>query len=295
MAGSSHGQKAASSRGQKTASSHGQKAASSRGQKTASSHGQKAASSRGRRLLAKLMPPVLALGAIALVGGSAWAVVRNRADGPPPAPFSLGQGHHSPELASPGTSPPQTFAVIGDEYAQGVGAGWSQGWVLRLSDQLCWDLSKASVQPGSGFVAALQPGAMAYPERLEGLGSAHPGVILVQGGANDYLAPSEQITAAADTTFKVLREQNPDARIVAIGPVIVPHRAEAPELARVSAAIAAAAAGNDVLYIDPVAEQWLDDASLFAGVVPNPDGYTEYTRRLKTDLAQAGLTSSCAS
>jgi hypothetical protein len=49
-----------------------------------------------------------------------------------------------------------------------------------------------------------------------------------------------------------------------------------------------------VLYIDPVAEQWLDDDGLWAGVVPNADGYTEYTRRLISDLTQAGLTSSCA-
>jgi hypothetical protein len=197
-------------------------------------------------------------------------------------------------LADPGAAAPQSFAVIGDDYAQGVGAGWAQGWVLRLSDQLCWNLTKASVQPGSGFVAALQPGSMAYPERVAGIGSAQPSVILVQGGANDYTASSDDITAAADATFKALKEQNPDAKIIAVGPVIVPHRAEAPELVRVSAALAAAAAGNDVLYIDPVTEQWLDDGTLFAGVVPNADGYAEYTRRLATDLNQAGLTASCS-
>ncbi|WP_173008137.1 SGNH/GDSL hydrolase family protein [Mycolicibacterium sp. P1-18] len=183
---------------------------------------------------------------------------------------------------------------MGDDYARGVGAGWAQGWVLRLSDELCWDLTKASVQPGSGYIAALQPGAKPFPERLDELGTGRPGVILVQGGANDYLAPSEVVTAAADTTFKALKEQHPDARIVAIGPVIVPHRAEAPELIRVSGALAAAAAANDVLYVDPVAEQWLADDSMFAGVVPNADGYTEYTRRLAADLSQGGLTSSCA-
>jgi lysophospholipase L1-like esterase len=275
-------------------SSHSRQASSSHDQKSSKSRDQKAAKPRGRNLTAKVVAPILALGAIALVGGSAWATVRNHTEGPPPAPFALGADHHTPGLANPGAAPQQTFAVIGDDYAQGVGAGWAQGWVLRLSDQLCWNLTKASVQAGSGFVAALQPGAKAYPDRLDGIGSAHPAVILVQGGANDYTATSDEITAAADATFKALKEQNPDARIIAIGPVIVPHRAEAPELTRVSAALAAAAAGNDVLYIDPVTEQWLDNDSLFAGVVPNADGYTEYTRRLATDLSQAGLTSSCS-
>lgn len=267
-------------------SSHGPKAARSRRPETADA--------RGRKALTTLIPVAVALGAIVLIGGSAWATVRDRAEAPPPAPLSLGPDQHSPTLALPGTTPPETFAVVGDDFAQGVGAGWSQGWVIRLSDQLCWNLTKASVQPGSGFVTALQPDTSAYPQRLDGLGAANPAVIMVQGGANDYLASTEDITAAADTTFKTLKDQNPNARIIAIGPVIVPHRAEAPELVRVSGALAAAAAANDVQYIDPVAEQWLDNPTLFAGVVPNADGYTEYTRRLAADLAQAGLTTSCA-
>jgi hypothetical protein len=253
-----------------------------------------AANSHGQNLLAKLAKPILALAAIALVGGLVWVAVRGRIEEPPPATNTLQEDRPTPALAGPGTHPSRTFAVLGDDIAQGEGAGWAQGWVLHLSDQMCWGLSKASVQPGTGFVAALQPGVAAYPQRLAGLGSGSPQVILVQGGTNDYLAPSEQITAAADTTFKGLRQQIPDARLIAIGPVVVPHRAESAELARVSAALAAAAQENGVLYIDPVAEKWLDDQTLFTGVLPNPDGYVEYTRRLKSDLAQAGLSSSCA-
>jgi hypothetical protein len=286
MAGSSHSRKAPRSGSRSAPAGVGQPASPAPKRKTANL--------RSRKPMARLIPPVIVLAAIALVGGSAWAAIRNRAAVPPPAPFSLGQDNHSPGLPQPGTSPQQTFAVLGDDFAQGVGAGWAQGWVIRLSDQLCWNLTKSSVQPGSGFVTALQPGTATYLDRVNGLGAAHPGIILVQGGANDYLASSEDITAAADATFKALKEQNPDARIVAIGPVVVPHRAEAPELVRVSGALAAAAASNDVTYIDPATEGWLDDDSLFAGVVPNSGGYTEYTRRLSADLMQAGLPSSCA-
>jgi hypothetical protein len=253
-----------------------------------------AANSDGQSLLAKLAKPVLAVGAIALVGGLVWVAVRSRAEEPPPATIHLHQDPGAPTSAAAGTPQSQTFAVVGDDYGQGEGAGWAQGWVLRLSDQMCWGLAKASVQIGTGFVAALQPGTTAYPQRLVDLGSDSPKIILVQGGNNDYLSPSEEITAAADATFKALRAQSPDARLIAIGPVVVPHRAEATELARVSAAIAAAAPENGVLYIDPVAEKWLDDETLFSGVVPNADGYIEYTRRLKADLVQAGLDSSCA-
>jgi hypothetical protein len=253
-----------------------------------------AANSDGQSLLAKLAKPILAVGAIALVGGLVWVAVRGRVEEPPPAKIQLQEDPSAPTSAAPGTPSSQTFAVVGDDYAQGEGAGWGQGWVLRLSDQMCWGLSKASVQPGTGFIAALRPGTTAFPQRLAGLGSESPKIMLVQGGANDYLSPSEEITSAADATFKALREQNPDAKLIAIGPVIVPHRAEAAELARVSAAIAAAASQNGLLYIDPAGEHWLDDETLFSGSVPNADGYVEYTRRLKADLAQAGLSSSCA-
>jgi lysophospholipase L1-like esterase len=150
------------------------------------------------------------------------------------------------------------------------------------------------MEPGTGFVAALQPGVTAYSLRLDGLDVGGADFILVEGGANDFLATSEEITAAADVTFKKLREKNSNATIVAIGPLVVPGRAESSEYGRVSGAIAAAAQENAVLYIDPVAERWLDDESLFFGVVPNADGYVEYARRLKGDLDQAGLASGCA-
>jgi GDSL-like Lipase/Acylhydrolase family len=249
-------------------------------------------SSHGQNLLATLAKPALAVAAIALVGGVVWVAVRGPVEGPPESASPL-RGDQPPASAARGATGPQSFAVLGDDYAKADKAGWAQGWVLRLSDAMCWALSEASVQPGTGFVAALQPGMAAYPQRVDSLRSGDPRIILVEGGTNDYLAPTEQITAAADSTFKTLRAQNPSATIVAIGPVIVPHRAETSELGRVSGAIAAAAQGNGIPYIDPVTEQWLNDEALFDGVVPNPDGYVEYTRRLKTDLARAGLNSSC--
>jgi hypothetical protein len=52
-----------------------------------------------------------------------------------------------------------------------------------------------------------------------------------------------------------------------------------------------AAQGNNELYIDPVAQQWLDGETLFDGVVPNADRYFEYIRRLKADVAQTGSSS----
>lgn len=246
---------------------------------------------RGANLLGKL---ILAAGALTLVGGLIWVIViRDRISAPSPEAISLEDNRGPTALAGPGSPPGKTFAVVGDDYALGDGAGWARGWVLRLGEQMCWRLGTTSMEPGTGFVAALQPGVTSYPQRLDGVDVSGADYILVEGGANDFLATSEDITAAADATFKALREKNPNAKIVAIGPLVVPRRAESGEYGRVSAAIATAAQQNGVLYVDPVAEQWLTDESLFFGVVPNSDGYVEFARRLKGDLDQAGLTASC--
>jgi hypothetical protein len=236
----------------------------------------------------------VAVGVLALIGGLVWVVaVRDRITAPPPAPISLVETRGPNAVAEPGAPPPPTFAVVGDDYALGDGAGWARGWVLALSDQMCWALSTTSMEPGTGYVAALQPGVTAYALRLNDLNFDGIDNIIVEGGANDFLASSEEITAAADATFKALREKNSTATVVAVGPLVVPNRAESSEYGRVSGAIAAAAQANGVLYVDPVAEQWLNDESLFFGVVPNADGYVEYARRLKGDLDLAGVKSGC--
>ena len=246
---------------------------------------------RAANLVAKTL---LAVGALALVGGLVWVIaIRDRISAPSPEAISLEDDRGPAVVSEPGSPQGKTFAVVGDDYALGDGAGWARGWVLRLSEQMCWRLATTSMEPGTGFVAALQPGVTAYPLRLEDLDIDGADYILVEGGANDFLATSEEITAAADATFKALRAKNANATMVAIGPLVVPRRAESGEYGRVSGAIAAAAQQNGVLYVDPVAEQWLNDESLFFGVVPNADGYVEFARRLEGDLEQAGLASSC--
>lgn len=250
-----------------------------------------AARRRGAQVAAKL---ALAVGAVVLIGGLVWVVaVRDRISATPPEPISLIETRGPGATAQPGGLPSKTFAVIGDDYALGDGAGWARGWVLALSDQMCWALTTTSMEPGTGFVAALQPGVTAYALRLNDLDVSGADYILVEGGANDFLATSEEITAAADSTFKTLKDKNPAATIVSIGPLAVPNRAESSEYGRVSSAIAVAAQSNGVLYFDPVAERWLQDDSLFFGVVPNADGYVEFARRLKSDLEQAGVPSGC--
>ena len=251
-----------------------------------------AAMRRGTNVLAKL---ALALGVLALVGGVVWVVaIRDRISAPPPAPISLVETRGPGAVEGPGAPPSKTFAVVGDDYALGDGAGWARGWDLALSDQMCWALSTTSMESGTGFVAALQPGATPYALRLNDLDIGGADYVIVEGGANDFLAGSEEITAAADATFKALRDKNANATIIAVGPLVVPNRAESGEYGRVSGAIAAAAQANGVKYFDPVTERWLEDDSLFFGVVPNADGYVEFARRLASDLKQSGVPTGCA-
>lgn len=221
----------------------------------------------------------LAAGIVALGAGLVCLGNRDRVETPPPAAMSFDE----------------TFAVLGDSYAEGAGADWETGWVNRISDQMCWTLVKVSAQGGTGYVASRSdPGHVSFPNRVDRVATDHPGIILVQGGLNDTTAPSEEITSAAAATFADLARRAAGATIVVIGPVQTPMTDPA-EVARVGAAIAAAATERGVHYLDPVKEGWVADARYFVddGFHLNPDGYGEYARKLGDALKRDGLQPSC--
>lgn len=222
---------------------------------------------------------VIALGALALVGGLVWAGNRDQVQPPPPAPISF----------------EKTFAVLGDSYTEGAGAGWESGWVNRISDEMCWTLVKVSAQGGTGFVAArADAGSATFPQRVEQVTTPRPGIVLVQGGLNDLTAATEEIHAAALATFSDLASRVGDATIVAIGPAVTPN-VDPAEVARVASAIEAAALESGVHFLDPAKERWVEDPRLFVddGYHLNPAGYQEYARRLAEGLERDGLEASC--
>jgi lysophospholipase L1-like esterase len=119
-------------------------------------------------------------------------------------------------------------------------------------------------------------------------------VVLVEGGTNDELAASEQITGDAASVFNAIKAQVPqDTLVVAVGPIRTPKK-DPDNLARVAAAISQAASETDVRFIDPVGEHWVDDESLFFDAYhPNAAGYTDFARHLTQDIQELGATSDC--
>ncbi len=238
---------------------------------------------------------IVAIGLVALVGGVLWANQRDRILPPPSAPISL---------ESPSGRAYPTFAVLGDNYAEGYGPGWASGWVRLLSDRMCWTLMPASgpqgagIQHGTGYTTAgREPGMARYLDRVEAVTAGQPNVVLVEGGLNDQGAPtSEEITAIAARTFTAVKERIGPGTVIAIGPLMTQGEYTYPdEVVRVSTAIAAGAGAAGVPFVDPVAEQWLTDPAAFSSdqVHPSRDGYREYTQRLMDNLSRIGLTSAC--
>ncbi|MHC9291433.1 SGNH/GDSL hydrolase family protein [Mycobacterium sp. LTG2003] len=223
----------------------------------------------------------LGLAVLALLCGLLWLSSRDQIKPPPAAAISLDR----------------TFAVLGDSYTEGAGAGsWDNGWVTRVSDDMCWTLVKVSAQGGTGYVSASRqtPGSADFPRRVQNVTAGRPEIVLVQGGLNDLAAASEKITSAAVATFNDIKAGIGGGQIIAVGPVVTP-RTDPNEVARVSAALEEAARVTGVRYIDAAKAQWVHDPKFFVddGYHLNPSGYEEYARRLIEELKLAGLQPSC--
>ena len=145
-------------------------------------------------------------------------------------------------------------------------------------------------QGGTGYAnAGDAAGEAAYADRVDEVAAAQPDVVVVQGSTNDFVPPDE-VRAAAERTFAALHRALPDARVVAVGPLVTPD-ADPATVERTRDALAEAAAAQDVLLVDPVVGGWLQPTDgLYAdGYHPNLQGHAELARRLVAALRAAGV------
>lgn len=135
---------------------------------------------------------------------------------------------------------PRTL-VIGDSYSLGLGVDGDQSWPHRLPGRVIVDGFS-----GSGFSADASPcGAVSYAGRAAaGLRSAGDvGLVVVEGGLNDYDQPASAIRAGFDDLLAELG----DRRVVVVGPAPAPSRAAA--VPRVDALLARLSARHGVAYV----------------------------------------------
>lgn len=234
---------------------------------------------------------ILPLAGLAILIGAVWLVRTQESKAP--APSHVTHEPNSQLLNSRESHDVLSFSVLGDSYSEGAGAERpNDGWVQLLASDSCWQLVGNASQGGTGYVNddGGTDGKSALPNRVSDAVVGKPQLVIVEGGFNDDGFPPAEVTAAADKTFTALRTAlGPGPAIVAVGPVASPRKA-ATILRPVSEAIRQAAKKNDVLYVDPIEQNWLAEPALFAsdGYHPNSAGHRQYASRLESNLKDAG-------
>lgn len=243
-------------------------------------------SRRVRRLRRKVTKklPIVGLAALGLVtaGVVTFAMTGNRAHDNTPTTYA--QSATQP-VAVPVKA--ETAAFLGDSYTAASNQGG--GYVGPLVNAMGWTPLFFG-QGGTGYVNPGQAseGESAFPARVDAVIAAAPDVVVVQGGLNDNNKAAS--LAAANQAFGDLRAGLPDARVIAVGPVLAPGMsAESIKAARDG--IKEAAGAHGVVFIDPAAENWLPSADLFdvPGVHPTAEGYKRLGEHLVLAMKSQGI------
>jgi lysophospholipase L1-like esterase len=178
------------------------------------------------------------------------------------------------------------ITVIGDSWAEGIGATGLHGYAILAGQQLNWDYTVLGVG-GTGYVND-GPGST-FADRIRQAVDSDPDVIVVEGSVNDRDSDTEDLTAAALRTLTQLRAQaDPETQVVVIGAFQTPGYG-AKTVTRINHALEAAADHAGVDFVDPVAAHWIDptDDLLWADENhPNDVGHQRIADRLKALLRE---------
>lgn len=207
------------------------------------------------------------------------------ASGPRPVPTFTFESR-----GEPSATPRPTVAFLGDSYSPaqdlplqdynfGVIAAKSLGWgeVLPFG------------RGGTGFT---NPGQAeenddVYATRVPAIIEAKPNIVVIQGGTNDR--EYDATRQAADELLRDLRDGLPEAQLLVVGPLTTPVL-DLDTMAPVRDALRDAASAQDVPFIDPIEENWLelDDSRFVDGVHPTGEAQ-QVLADLFTDAARDAL------
>lgn len=182
-----------------------------------------------------------------------------------------------------------TAVVLGDSFTVGFGAS-GVGYVGDLADQMGWTAVNAG-QSGTGYVNdSGVSGQSVYGARIQAVVAEAPDLVLVQGSTNDVGAASAAaVGRAAQDVYAALHEQLPGVPVIVLGPLDAPT-VDREGVFAVRDALADAAARAGLPFIDPIANDWLSSADLFAdGLHPNDKGYAEFADDLAAELHALGF------
>ena len=140
--------------------------------------------------------------------------------------------------------------VVGDSYSVGLGVDARDSWPTRLPGRV-----KVEGFSGSGFSShASECGAVSYADRAPRALSHRDGLVVVEGGLNDF----DQGRRAIAAGFRHLMAELGHRRVLVVGPAPAPERADAvPAVDRVIARLSRRAGvgylsmlGTDLPYLD---------------------------------------------
>jgi lysophospholipase L1-like esterase len=190
---------------------------------------------------------------------------------------------------------------LGDSYTTGGRETVpEQSYAADTARDLGWQVIIGGLG-GTGFVApgaTHEPFEVLFDEQLAWRPA--PDMVIVAGGHNDRSYAPSRVAAAATTLLTKIRRLWPSARLLLIGPMWG-SGAPDPSALEIRDALAAAARGLEVPFVDPLAGKWITgdrvthtgNAGHYIqrdGVHPNVAGHQYLATRLVADLRRLGLT-----
>lgn len=230
--------------------------------------------------------PLVKLVGMVLVGALGLALLLWPGGSDKPLLSSTPTPSPSPHPSPSPTATVTTAVLFGDSFAAGRGNPPGTPTALSLAAKALGWRSVVLARQRSGFTTT-----PSYGERLAQVTSA-PDVLLLEGGASDTEATSAQLTAAASSVIRGLKQRFPTTRVVLMGPVAMEQPPDQ-ALTRVGRTLAAVARAQDVAYVNPL--PWITAANAPAylspgGFYPNAKGHAYLGAKLATALR--ALTSS---
>lgn len=181
------------------------------------------------------------------------------------------------------------IAFLGDSYTQGVMLqALDQDYAAIAAREIGWRPWLAG-RGGTGYVnGGPCGGGASYAVRVPDALRAHPDVVVVEGSINDWRSRPRTVAAAARRVWALIARDDPQARVVALGPCRVP-KLPAARIDALDAALRDAATGAGVTYVSAL--DWISRPGLVIpdGMHPTIAGHVAIGARLAAALRTAGI------
>jgi len=172
---------------------------------------------------------------------------------------SIGEGTLRGSL-TPGTKASPLMAVVGNDFASGIGEGLQSGFPEHLGSDIGYRMA-VSADIGAGYVNPGEAGFGPYWTLLDNLDlpRLHPSIVMLQGGYNDAGADPFTLAAAVVSLIQTIHLQAPAATVVVMGTFnddIVGPLSPAVESANSTILDATQSVTPAPVIIDPLADNW---------------------------------------